>query len=132
VATLRGLIALGIQRLRKEVIVMDEIDGLSERGGVGELASILRKTNIPILCIANEKPPKLKIFRGMDNVDKIGLIKALTPPIAAAAIKAAKKVDKFTPGTTKSTTNKLRAVATNVNNDAIINFASDCFKGYLC
>jgi replication factor C subunit 1 len=60
VATLRGLIALGIQRLRKEVIVMDEIDGLSERGGVGELASILRKTNIPILCIANEKPPKLK------------------------------------------------------------------------
>jgi replication factor C subunit 1 len=60
VATLRGLIALGIQRLRKEVIVMDEIDGLSERGGVGELASILRKTNIPILCIANEKPPKLR------------------------------------------------------------------------
>ena len=48
----------------------------------------------------NEKPPKLRIFRGMDNVDKIGLIKALTPPIAAAAIKAAKKVDKFTPGTT--------------------------------
>ena len=48
----------------------------------------------------NEKPPKLKIFRGMDKVDKIGLIKALTPPIAAAAIKAATKVDKFTPGTT--------------------------------
>ncbi len=60
ISTLRGLIALGIQRLRKEVIVMDEIDGLSERGGVGELASILRKTNIPILCIANEKPPKLR------------------------------------------------------------------------
>lgn len=80
----------------------------------------------------NEKPPKLKIFRGMDKVDKIGLIKALTPPIADAAIKAATKVDKFTPGTTKSTTNKLRAVATNVNNDAIINFASDCIAVLKC
>jgi replication factor C subunit 1 len=60
VSTLRGLIALGVRRLRKEVIVMDEIDGLSEKGGVGELSAILRKTNVPIICIANEKPPKLR------------------------------------------------------------------------
>jgi len=60
VSVLRGLMALGIKRLIKEVIVMDEIDGLSERGGVGEIASIINKTTTPIICIANEKPPKLR------------------------------------------------------------------------
>lgn len=60
VSMLRGLFALGIKRLVKEIIVMDEVDGLSERGGVGEIASIIKKTTIPIICIANEKPPKLR------------------------------------------------------------------------
>ena len=59
-SALRGLIALGVRRLRKEVIVMDEVDGLSERGGVGEIAAILQQTGTPIFCIANEKPPKLR------------------------------------------------------------------------
>ena len=39
---------------------MDEIDGISERGGVGELAAIIRKSTTPIICIANDKPLKLK------------------------------------------------------------------------
>jgi replication factor C subunit 1 len=60
ISKLRGLIAFGIKRLRKEIIVMDEVDGLSERGGVGEIATIIKKTNVPIICIANEKPPKLR------------------------------------------------------------------------
>jgi replication factor C subunit 1 len=60
VNALRGMFLLGVKRLRKEVIVMDEVDGLSERGGVAELATILRKTTTPIFCIANERPPKLK------------------------------------------------------------------------
>jgi replication factor C subunit 1 len=60
VSKLRGIMAFGIKRLRKEIIVMDEVDGLSERGGVGEIAAIIKKTNVPIICIANEKPPKLK------------------------------------------------------------------------
>jgi replication factor C subunit 1 len=60
VSVLRGLIALGVKRLQKEVIVMDEVDGLSERGGVGEIAAIIKKTITPIICIANEKPPKLR------------------------------------------------------------------------
>jgi replication factor C subunit 1 len=64
VSILKGMIALGMKRLQKEVIIMDEIDGLSERGGVGEIAAIIRKTNVPILCIANEKPPKLKPIIG--------------------------------------------------------------------
>ncbi len=57
---LRGIFLLGVKRIRKEVIIMDEVDGLSERGGVGELATILRKTTTPMFCIANERPPKLK------------------------------------------------------------------------
>jgi replication factor C subunit 1 len=60
VSVLRGMMALGIKRLIKEIIVMDEVDGLSERGGVGEIASIIKKTSTPIICIANEKPPKLR------------------------------------------------------------------------
>lgn len=64
VSILRGLFALGVRRLRKEVIIMDEIDGLSERGGVGEIADIIRKSATPIICIANEKPPKLKPIAG--------------------------------------------------------------------
>jgi len=65
VSVLRGLFALGIRRLRKEVIIMDEVDGLSERGGVGEIADIIRKSATPIICIANEKPPKLKPIAGV-------------------------------------------------------------------
>jgi len=63
VSLLKGMIALGMKRLQKEVIVMDEVDGLSgsgERGGVGELADLIRKTRVPIICIANQTPPKLK------------------------------------------------------------------------
>ena len=60
VAMLRGQFALGIRRLVKELIIMDEVDGLSERGGVGEIASIIKKTTVPIICISNEKPPKLR------------------------------------------------------------------------
>lgn len=65
VSILRGLFALGVRRLRKEVIIMDEVDGLSERGGVGEIADIIRKSATPIICIANEKPPKLKPIAGV-------------------------------------------------------------------
>jgi replication factor C subunit 1 len=60
VSILRGLFALGVKRLIKEVIVMDEVDGLSERGGVGEIAGIIRQSVTPIICISNEKPPKLR------------------------------------------------------------------------
>lgn len=61
VSMLRGLLGLGMKRLRKEVIIMDEVDGFTgqERGGVGELAELIRKSNVPFLCIANQMAPKL-------------------------------------------------------------------------
>ena len=50
---------------RKLVLIMDEVDGMSagDRGGVGAMASICRKTNIPIILICNDrKLPKMKPF----------------------------------------------------------------------
>ena len=63
ITMLKGILALGMRRLVKEIIVMDEVDGLSggkERGSIGEIAELIRKSPTPIICIANEKPPKLR------------------------------------------------------------------------
>jgi replication factor C subunit 1 len=61
ISMLRGMFGLGMKRLQKEVVIMDEVDGFSaqDRGGVGELADLIRKSNCPIICIANQLPPKL-------------------------------------------------------------------------
>lgn len=88
VSILRGLMALGIQRLVKEIIVMDEVDGLSERGGVGEIASIIKKTSTPIICIANEKPPKLKPI--INACIDIKFNRPVKSTIATALLKVAK------------------------------------------
>jgi len=68
VSMLQGVMALGMKRLRKEVIIMDEVDGLmggKERSGVGCLADIIRSSTIPILCIANEMSPKMNPLKNV-------------------------------------------------------------------
>lgn len=52
-SVLRGQIALGMRRLRKEVIVMEEADGC-DRGGSAELAQLIVKSPTPIICVAND------------------------------------------------------------------------------
>ena len=50
--------AAGSQHVgERRVIIMDEVDGMSrgDRGGIGELAKVLRVCVFPIICIANEK-----------------------------------------------------------------------------
>lgn len=50
---------------KKLVLIMDEVDGMSagDRGGVGALAAVAKKTNIPIIMICNERrQPKMKPF----------------------------------------------------------------------
>jgi len=44
------------------VIIMDEVDGMtSDRGGIPELVSIIKKTKIPFICICNDKThPKMR------------------------------------------------------------------------
>lgn len=47
------------------LLIMDEVDGMSagDRGGVGALAQVCRKTNVPMILICNErKQPKMKPF----------------------------------------------------------------------
>ncbi|KAL9617397.1 MAG: hypothetical protein Q9160_007801 [Pyrenula sp. 1 TL-2023] len=50
---------------RKLVLIMDEVDGMSagDRGGVGALASVAKKTAVPMILICNERRlPKMKPF----------------------------------------------------------------------
>ncbi|KAJ5112670.1 Replication factor C subunit 1 [Penicillium argentinense] len=50
---------------RNLVLIMDEVDGMSagDRGGVGAVAAIVKKTNIPIILVCNERRlPKMKPF----------------------------------------------------------------------
>ncbi|EEP81527.1 hypothetical protein UREG_06392 [Uncinocarpus reesii 1704] len=47
------------------VLIMDEVDGMSagDRGGVGALAAVAKKTRIPIIMICNERRlPKMRPF----------------------------------------------------------------------
>lgn len=53
------------QQKKKIVLIMDEVDGMSagDRGGVGALAKVCKKTDIPMILICNErKLPKMKPF----------------------------------------------------------------------
>nr|POE65996.1 replication factor c subunit 1 [Quercus suber] len=50
---------------KKLVLIMDEVDGMSagDRGGVGALAAVCKKSQIPMILICNErKQPKMKPF----------------------------------------------------------------------
>ena len=50
---------------KKLVLIMDEVDGMSagDRGGVGALAAVAKKTRIPLILICNErKQPKMRPF----------------------------------------------------------------------
>ncbi|KAJ3195912.1 hypothetical protein HK101_010669 [Irineochytrium annulatum] len=42
---------------KKQVLIMDEVDGMSsgDRGGIGELIAIIKKTKVPIICICNDR-----------------------------------------------------------------------------
>ncbi|KAI6041918.1 replication factor RFC1 C terminal domain-containing protein [Pisolithus marmoratus] len=48
--------ALGMTITDRTCLIMDEVDGMSagDRGGVGALNALIKKTRIPIICIAND------------------------------------------------------------------------------
>lgn len=53
----------GIEITDRTVLIMDEVDGMSagDRGGVSALIALIKKTKVPIICIANDdKSQKLK------------------------------------------------------------------------
>ncbi|KAI0002914.1 DNA replication factor C large subunit [Russula compacta] len=60
--------AAGIVITDRSCLIMDEVDGMSggDRGGVGALAALIRKTKIPIICIANDRSaPKMRPLEKM-------------------------------------------------------------------
>lgn len=67
--SLQGYFAADGQKVdsnkKNVVLIMDEVDGMSagDRGGVGAVAAIAKKTSIPIILICNERRlPKMKPF----------------------------------------------------------------------
>ncbi|KAJ3388572.1 hypothetical protein HDU84_009670 [Entophlyctis sp. JEL0112] len=49
--------------LKHQVLIMDEVDGMSgsDRGGIAELISVIKNSKIPIICICNDRQsPKVK------------------------------------------------------------------------
>nr|VWO96876.1 Uncharacterized protein [Ganoderma boninense] len=49
--------AAGVTITDKSCLIMDEVDGMSagDRGGVGALTALIKKSKIPIICIANDR-----------------------------------------------------------------------------
>lgn len=48
---------------RKQLIVMDEVDGMggSDRGGIQELIGLIKKSKVPIIAICNDRQhPKIR------------------------------------------------------------------------
>ena len=52
---------------KKQAIIMDEVDGMAgnaDRGGMSELIDLIKKTKIPIICMANDKDsPKMRSLK---------------------------------------------------------------------
>lgn len=90
-SVLRGQIALGMRRLRKEVIVMEEADGC-DRGGAAELALLIQKSPSPIICVANDA-------RAVASLAKVCLhVKVARPTktVIAAAMEVIAKKERMT------------------------------------
>lgn len=52
-------------RLQPDLIIIDEVDGIHEHGGVATLTDILKtNTHTPIVLIANERSPKIRTLLG--------------------------------------------------------------------
>ncbi|KII83418.1 hypothetical protein PLICRDRAFT_148179 [Plicaturopsis crispa FD-325 SS-3] len=59
--------AAGVAITDKSCLIMDEVDGMSagDRGGVGALNALIKKSKVPIICIANDRTAqKLKPLMG--------------------------------------------------------------------
>src|SRR6185437_12339540 len=53
----------GENRLKKLVVIMDEVDGMSagDRGGMAELIALIKQSKVPIICCCNDRSsPKIR------------------------------------------------------------------------
>ncbi|XP_022906012.2 replication factor C subunit 1 [Onthophagus taurus] len=62
--SLAGYFKNGLAPTKKHVLLMDEVDGMAgneDRGGIQELISLIKNTNIPIICMCNDRNhPKIR------------------------------------------------------------------------
>ncbi|RVD91618.1 DNA replication factor C subunit [Tubulinosema ratisbonensis] len=49
-------------KIKKKVLIMDEVDGMSsDRGGIPELTKLIKSSKIPVICICNDRyHPKIR------------------------------------------------------------------------
>ena len=79
---------MGVQK----AVIFDEVDGMSgneDRGGVGEILALIKKSKMPIICIANDVPQKLRSLR--DNSFYLMFRKLQTKQIRSAMMSVAFK-----------------------------------------
>src|SRR6476659_4895372 len=84
---------------------------LTEKPGTSTAANQKHKP-----LTTSENAPNDRKLSGRERADRTGLTEPLISPTTKAAIIAAGKLAILTPGTTKSTINRLKAVARAVNN----------------
>lgn len=88
----RTMTSSGITIGDRSVIIMDEVDGMSggDRGGVGAINALIKKTRVPIICICNDrKLPKMKPFE--NTTFNLGWRKPETPAIKSRLLSIAHK-----------------------------------------
>lgn len=72
----------------RHVLVMDEVDGMSgneDRGGIQELIGLIKKTDIPIICMCNDREHR-KMRSLINHVFELGFAKPSTQQIKGAAM----------------------------------------------
>lgn len=60
ISLIRKTLNINKNIINYSVIIMDEVDGISDRGGLTELVNLIKNTKVHIICIANEKNIKLQ------------------------------------------------------------------------
>lgn len=56
--SLAGYFTTGAAPTKKHVLLMDEVDGMAgneDRGGMQELINLIKNTNVPIICMCNDR-----------------------------------------------------------------------------
>ena len=57
---------------RKQLVIMDEVDGMggSDRGGIQELILLIKKSRVPIICICNDRQhQKIRRVKSVSHPD---------------------------------------------------------------
>lgn len=83
-------------RVSAQAVIFDEVDGMAgneDRGGVGEILRLIKSTKMPIICIANDVPQKLRRLR--DIAFHLPFRKLQTKQIRSAMMSVAYKEGGF-------------------------------------